>query len=174
VAGGGYIPIALGVHGGTFLLAWTGQPVWWVWLLGGLHTVLAGGLVYRYYYLQYAALTVPEKRTLSLAIGILLFLPALLGVTSPWSPLAPTRDLLPVYYPPLALLLGLWLYVHGITQQGVYFVVGLAHVPLAFVLRLVPDWSPLLFGGFVAAIWAWMAVDWRPPAPDRLPPGADS
>jgi hypothetical protein len=63
--------------------------------------------------------------------------------------------------------MGFYVYGHGLTSRGSYLALGLAHLPLAFVLRLVPDWAPLLFTGFVCGYFIWMAADWRPRAAVR-------
>jgi serine/threonine-protein kinase len=148
------------LHGAIFLLAQTDQPVYWVWLLHGVWA--AYSLVFLWlYYRRDETLIGMEKYTGTIAFGAVFVLLALFGVVSPWSPLASTRELLPRYYPPLMILVGFYVYVHGVSSWGGYFVLGLAHLPLAFVLRLAPEWAPLLFAGFVGGYYIWMAVYWR-------------
>jgi hypothetical protein len=126
---------------------------------------VALAILWYVYHRQYDSLLPLEKQSLAIAFGGTFIFPALLGATTPASPLAPTRDLLPLYYPPLMVLSGLYMYAQGLITRGSYFALGLAHLPLAFVLRLLPDWAPLIYAGFVCAYLAWIAADWRPPAP---------
>jgi serine/threonine-protein kinase len=152
------------LHGGIFLLAWTDQPVCWAWLLHGIFSAASLGIVWSCIYRHYDSLTVLEKQNLAIHLGSVFVYLALFVVVSPWHPRAPTRDLLPLFYPALMVLFGFYIYVFGLTARGSYFAQGLALLPLAFVLRLVPDWAPLLFAGFIAGYFTWIAVTWRQPS----------
>jgi serine/threonine-protein kinase len=151
------VVIVVAQHGGIFLLAWAGQPIFWAWLLMVSALGMCSVVLWRFHYRHYASLHVPEKQSLVINVGHILAILALLAATSPLSPLASTRELLPAFYPALMILAGLTAFMHGFTHWGIFFVIGIAHLPLAFVLRLVPDWAPLLYAGCSAGCLLWTA-----------------
>jgi serine/threonine-protein kinase len=164
----------MALHGSIFLLAWTGQAVCWVWLVVGVFTSVSLGILWRCYHLQYSSLTLLEKQSLAINFGFVFVWLTLLAALTPVSPLTPARELLPLLYPALTVVTGCYIYAHGLVARGSYFALGLAHLPLALLLRLVPDWAPLLHAGFVVAYLAWMAVDWRRPVTGHTSGGMNS
>jgi serine/threonine-protein kinase len=161
------IPIVLLQHVGIFVLARTDQPVYWAWMCVAFAAGLRATMLWRYHLRQHSSVTAGEKQSLAISVANLLVNLALLGASGPLSPLASTRELLPDYYPPLMIATGIWIYMHGITHWGIFFVQGIVFLPLALLLRLVPDWSPLLYASFVASQLIWSAVMARRLIQDR-------
>jgi serine/threonine-protein kinase len=71
-------------------------------------------------------------------------------------------------YPPLAIVTGLVLFIHGSIYWGRLYLVGLAFYALAFVMQLRLEWAPLEFGLFHSGVLIVMGrhlgqYQYRPP-----------
>jgi hypothetical protein len=78
----------------------------------------------------------------------------------PLNPLAPGRDLLSLY-PAILLLAGLASFVHGMTHWGRFYLFGLAHLPVAIVVRFIPDWAPLIYATVGGLALGWSGIRLR-------------
>jgi serine/threonine protein kinase len=148
------------LHAAIFFLAWFDRPVYQVWLTCGLYLAANLVVLWRYHLSRYPVITVVERQSLTISLATMVLTAFLMVILGPLNPVASARDSL-VAYPAVVVLGGMASFMHGMTHWGRFYIIGLAHIPLAVALRLVPDWAPLIY-----AILASLALCW---AGARLP-----
>lgn len=141
-------------HTCVFALAWFCQPVYTVWLLFALYLAANLAVLWRYHLSRYRAIGVAERESMIITFASLIMTVALVVTLGPLRPLAPARDCL-TCYPALVILMGMVCFVHGMTHWGRFYLIGLAHIPLAIGLRFIPDWAPLIYGTLGSLTLCW-------------------
>jgi serine/threonine-protein kinase len=142
------------MHIAIFVLAWFERPVYQVWLTCGLYLAATLAVLWRYHLTRLRVITFVERQSLTISLATMVMTTVLVVILGPLSPLASAQGSL-VCYPAVVVLAGMAIFVHGMTHWGRFYVLGLAHIPLAIMLRFVPDWAPLIF-----AVLAGLALCW--------------
>ena len=145
----------LATNGAVFVLAWFGQPVYQVWVVLGLHVAIVLAVGWRYHLSRYRAITLVERQSMTISLGLTVMVVSIFFVMGPLRPLAPARDIL-VCYPAIAILNGMGVFIHGMTHWGRFYVLGLAHIPVALAMSFFPDWAPVIFGVLSAVMMCWI------------------
>jgi serine/threonine-protein kinase len=135
--------VAAVAHGAIFGLVAAESRIGWVWL--ALLALFAFLGVQRFRQSQRARTFVPwERHTIALWSGHLIATIALAAVMIPFDPQAPADRVLG-WYPALAVLYALALFVQGSISWGGYFVASLVYIALAVALRFAGPAAPLVF-----------------------------
>lgn len=152
--------IQLLTHATVFAAAVAGGGIGWVWgtLAAGACALTVTLWWYQFRRLRHVPLD--ERHSAMIAAGHILAQTAILALL-PTHGGASTVEALG-YYPPLAALSGLGLFVLGSTHWGRFVPIAVGVFALVPVMAVWPITGPLLYGGAVAAVmWYWAFALWR-------------
>jgi serine/threonine-protein kinase len=147
----GLLPLA---HGAIFVLARAGLPLAWIWLVLCLYLAMQGLAVW-WFLVRNHSTHPAEGHSLATRFAYLLGL-AVLFLTCTSS----TSGVLTAY-PPLAVLTGVLVFIHGSLYWGRCYLAGLAYFVLAVVMRASLEWAPLEYGLFHGGYMAYVSLHIR-------------
>lgn len=149
--------IVLASHVAVFCLAAAGGSVVWVWFALLAQGVAQGAVLWYYELRQFRSRIAGERHSTVIAVAHIVAQTMLMFALVPLA-FEPRADTALHYYPPLAAVSGLGLFVLGSTHWGRFLPIGVAVLFLVPVLAWQRELAPLLYGVVIGAVmfyWGW-------------------
>jgi serine/threonine protein kinase len=139
--------LILAMHLSLFFLFRAGAPLVVLWLTAALWEVPVVALLWIFLVRRRRPLGPKDRTPLVMWIGYAVSSLLLLPLARPWEEFGAPSALLS-WYPPLAVLTGIFFVIDASLHWGRMYLIGLGFLALAVPLWLLPAWSPLIFGLF--------------------------